>query len=100
MSLLNKYLKDKQRLNKIIIGIRPEYIKIHENKTKSAIRCKVLHKVLTLGKQYLVYLELNNVKFKAKTKNEIGKKLQNEAWIELPEERIMLFNDEGIRISS
>ncbi|RKX96007.1 MAG: ABC transporter ATP-binding protein [Spirochaetes bacterium] len=102
LSLLSSYLIDgnKIKLDKIIIGIRPEYVKVIENKTNYSIKCNVLHKVLTIGKQYLIYLKLNDIIFKAKVRNEIGKRLHSNAWIEFPKDKIMLFSGEGERINN
>jgi hypothetical protein len=58
---------------------------------------KVVHKIITLGGQYLLTVRLGESIIKVKVAPEIGQQVEEEGWVECPFEWITVFGSDGHR---
>lgn len=79
----------------LTLGIRPEFVRLSPTATATGVKASVLGKAIVTGGQYLVTLKIGNLQLKSKTTGVIGRAIGNEAWVELPLERIRLFGKDG-----
>ncbi len=79
----------------LTIGIRPEFVRLLATPSANSVKASVTGKSIVTGGQYLVSLKVGDVAFKSKTDGATGRSLGNEAWVELPLERIRLFGKDG-----
>lgn len=82
----------------VIIGIRPENIVIHTNKTPGSVKCEITGKSIVVGGQYLISVRVADTILKAKIGPTVGRELENKAWVEIPLEHITIFKKNGDRI--
>lgn len=73
--------------------------------TTAAVAAKLCRKSITVGRQYLLTLHLPGMDdrgFKAKVEPSLGDALAvgDEVWVELPLERITLFDPDGHRVDA
>jgi ABC-type sugar transport system ATPase subunit len=81
----------------VVIGIRPERIAVSATPVAGAVETTVARKSITIGRQYLLALEIDNLIFKAKVPTLLGREIGNRAWVRLPLEEIVLFDPDGTR---
>ncbi|OUM97617.1 MAG: sugar ABC transporter ATP-binding protein [Paenibacillaceae bacterium ZCTH02-B3] len=84
--------------DRITIGIRPEHIKVAASPSAGSVRGKVVDNLITIGGQRLLTVEVNDQRIKAKVDHKLGSSLRDQVWLELPLDRIMLFDRDGSRI--
>jgi ABC-type sugar transport system ATPase subunit len=82
----------------VVIGIRPEHVRVSAARTANAVACRVLNKSIVTGGQYLVALAVGDIQAKAKISGAEGATLMvgSETWAEFPVDRIRVFNDTAI----
>jgi ABC-type sugar transport system ATPase subunit len=81
----------------VTVGIRPEQLRLSQQPTPGAVEARVARSSITIGHQYLVSLEREGEQFKAKVPSATGATLRDAAWVELPLDRIVIFNPDGRR---
>lgn len=81
----------------ITLGIRPEHVRVYAGPTGGAVRTSVLDKVIVTGGQFLLTLQFGGQTIKAKLPASMGRAIGDEAWVELPIERVRLFDSDGHR---
>ena len=81
----------------VVIGIRPERIAVSTTPGAGAVAVKVARKSITIGRQYLLALEIDGLVFKAKVPASLGREIGDRAWVRLPIEEIVLFGPDGTR---
>ncbi len=82
---------------KVKIGIRPEYIKVSNEKLPYGIKSEIKRKSITIGGQYLLTIQRGDIIVKAKIPHKKGLGLSKNIWVEFPLDRITVF-DNGNRI--
>jgi ABC-type sugar transport system ATPase subunit len=82
---------------RITLGIRPEHVMIRLERVPMSVCGKVVHKIITLGGQYLLTGRLGESIIKVKVTPEIGQQVEEEAWVECPFEWITVFGSERHR---
>ena len=81
----------------VVIGIRPERIAVSATPAAGAVEARVARKSITIGRQYLLALELNDLAFKAKVPTFLGREIGDRVWVRLPLDEIVLFGPDGTR---
>jgi ABC-type sugar transport system ATPase subunit len=81
----------------VVIGIRPERIAVGTTPVAGAVEATVARKSITIGRQYLLALEIGGLAFKAKVPASLGREIGTRAWVRLPVEEIVLFGVDGTR---
>jgi ABC-type sugar transport system ATPase subunit len=89
----------------ITIGIRPEHIRVSPRPFPAGVLARIARKTVQIGGQYLVALEVDGLGdegFKAKVAPTAGEHLPSSGQvnIELPLDRVSLFDAHGIRIAA
>jgi len=84
---------------KLIIGIRPEHMRILHTQSKNSVQAEVITSSIQVGGQYLIMLRIGDVTLKAKKRSEAGKELGDRVQVELPIEHVMVFTQDGKRTS-
>ncbi len=79
------------------MGIRPERIAVGTGPGAGAVEAMVARKSITIGRQYLLALEIGGLSFKAKVPASLGREIGDRAWVRLPIEEIVLFGPDGTR---
>ncbi|MCB0070798.1 MAG: ABC transporter ATP-binding protein, partial [Caldilineaceae bacterium] len=79
----------------ITLGIRPEHVQVSNELLPGGVRGRVVDRVIVIGGQYLVTLDVAEKRLKAKVAAHVGAGLQDEVWVALPPERITLFDKDG-----
>jgi len=83
----------------LIIGIRPEQIRISASPFDTAVRVAVKRRSITVGGQYIFVVGIDGVEIKAKTRNPSGDLIHaTSVWIELPVNQMVLFDENQHRI--
>jgi ABC-type sugar transport system ATPase subunit len=82
------------------LGIRPEYIRVSTEQTAASVCAEVVRRSIVVGGQYLFVLKIGDQSFKAKARADMGPRIQNEAWVELPLNQIALFGPHGHRLDA
>jgi len=83
----------------VTIGIRPEHIQVSDTAFSNAVNAVVKRKSVTVGGQFLFVLEVDDVEVKAKVSHPSNELMQAQSvWIELPVDRIVLFNQNQKRV--
>jgi multiple sugar transport system ATP-binding protein len=77
----------------LILGIRPELIKLSLKKTESNQIAAVCNFVEKLGNSFILNLEVGKLNIKAKSSEEI--KEGSHVWIEFPEKHVRIFDKMG-----
>jgi ABC-type sugar transport system ATPase subunit len=90
---------DKVRHQALKIGFRPEFVRLCDGVQNRGFTARVVRKSLTTAGQILLLLERNGITFKAKIGQTDGLRLGQELRIEIPREKLLLFGDDGARIS-
>ncbi|MEA2586363.1 MAG: multiple sugar transport system ATP-binding protein [Thermomicrobiales bacterium] len=81
----------------VTIGIRPEHVRVSAERTPGAVEATVARKSITIGRQYLLSIQRGDQTFKGKVPAEMGQRLGGAAWVELPLDRIVIFDQDGHR---
>lgn len=81
----------------ITVGIRPEHVVVHASQAPNAVEARLLRKSITIGRQYLLAIDRQGQALKAKVPPSVGVALGSTVWVELPLDRIVLFNEQGRR---
>ena len=81
----------------VVIGIRPERIAVDTTPGAGSVEASVARKSITIGRQYLLALEIDGLAFKAKVPASLGRQVGDRAWVRLPIEEIVLFGPDGTR---
>lgn len=79
----------------LTLGIRPEHVRVHAAAHPEAVPARVVNRAIVVGGQYLVTLQIGDAVLKAKVASHTGYALGEEAWVQLPLERITLFGADG-----
>ena len=79
----------------LTLGIRPEHVRVYAAAHSDAVPARVVNRAIVVGGQYLVTLQIGDAVLKAKVASHIGHVLGEEAWVQLPLERITLFGADG-----
>ncbi|CAH0122538.1 ABC transporter ATP-binding protein [Paenibacillus sp. CECT 9249] len=82
----------------LTVGIRPEHVKVSHTPSPRAVAARLVDKSITVGGQYLLTVEVQGERLKAKVEHQTGKSADETVWIELPIERLMVFDAAGERI--
>ncbi len=90
---------------RVTVGIRPEQIRVGTAPAPGAVPAHLLRRSITIGRQYLLTLrvpDLGEQTFKAKVEPGLGEALPvgKEVWVELPLDRVTLFDPDGHRIDA
>ncbi len=94
LSIDSSILKDD-----VTIGIRPEHIKLEKSQFANSVQAKVKRVSITIGGQYLFVLDVNSIALKAKMNSSFTSlKKHDKVWIELPKDRILLFDHKEQRV--
>jgi len=80
------------------LGIRPEQIKVNNEKSGNLVPGKILRKSLVVGGQYLLNIKAGSHTFKAKVEPESGFGLKENVWFELPLNDLAVFGENGHRL--
>ena len=81
------------------IGIRPEHINLSETAFSNAVRANVKRKSITVGGQFLLVIEVDQVEVKAKVSRPSNELMSAQSvWVEFPLEHIVLFNQRQKRV--
>jgi ABC-type sugar transport system ATPase subunit len=86
--------------SRIRLGIRPEYIRVSTEQTAVSVCAEVVRRSIVVGGQYLFVLKIDEQLFKAKAHADMGPRIQNQAWVELPLNQIALFGPHGHRLDA
>ena len=81
----------------IVIGIRPERVRVAASAVPGSVEARVVRKSITIGRQYLLALERGGQSFKAKVPGDLGQEIGERAWVNLPPREIVLFGADGTR---
>ncbi|MEZ4709902.1 MAG: ABC transporter ATP-binding protein [Caldilineaceae bacterium] len=79
----------------LTLGIRPEHVQVVEAQTPNAVQAQMLNKSIVVGGQYLLTLQVGDLRCKAKVAPEVGRRASGDVWVEFPIERIRLFGKDG-----
>ena len=83
----------------VTIGIRPEHISVSETAFSNAVNAKVKRKSITVGGQFLLVIEVDQVEIKAKVSHSSNELMNAQSvWVEFPLEHIVLFNQHQKRV--
>jgi len=85
---------------RVRVGIRPEYVRIHLEATPNAVHGKLQRKAIAVGGQYLLIVQLGEQIIKAKVAPEIGMRASENVWVECPIEALTLFGENGTKIET
>jgi ABC-type sugar transport system ATPase subunit len=81
----------------VTLGIRPEHVRVSGERMPGAVEAKVARKSITIGRQYLLAVERGDDAFKAKVPGDVGLRLGEQVWVELPLDRVVIFGQDGHR---
>jgi ABC-type sugar transport system ATPase subunit len=89
-------------VERVVLGIRPEYVRIVTAQTPAAVRAKVIGSAIVTGGQYLLRLKVGSLTVRAKTSHAIGSALQvgDELWAEFPIEHVSVFANNEEQLST
>jgi ABC-type sugar transport system ATPase subunit len=79
----------------LTLGIRPEHVRVGQAQTPAGVRGTLLNKSIVTGGQYLLMLDVAGHTLKAKVSADVGPALAGEVWVELPLDRVTLFDQAG-----
>ena len=79
----------------LTLGIRPEHVRVSSQQTPGSVRGILRNKSIVTGGQYLLIVDVAGRTLKAKVPAGVGPALGEEVWVELPLDRITLFDQEG-----
>lgn len=85
---------------RITIGIRPEHIRIGLEQTPMSTRGRIVRKSIVVGGQYLLVIKVGDLPLKAKINSVLGRRVQDEVWVECPLEGIAVFGPNGHRLDA
>lgn len=94
------YFQNRRNDQRVSVGIRPEYVRIHFEAAPNAVRGELQRKAIAVGGQYLLIIELGGQIIKAKVAPEIGVRASDILWVECPIEAITLFGEDGTKIET
>lgn len=83
--------------NQIVLGIRPEDVRLSAEEMNDSIRVEIVDKRIVTGGQLLLALKVDQFRFNAKVPSTIGRALQTNCWARLPYDQIRLFDAESGR---
>ncbi|MFN8592855.1 MAG: ABC transporter ATP-binding protein [Thermomicrobiales bacterium] len=86
----------------VTIGIRPEHILVRPAQSGEGVRARLIRKTVQIGGQYLVALEVEGLRLKAKVSASSGERLpaSGDVTIALPLPYVSLFGADGTRIDA
>ena len=79
----------------LTLGVRPEHVRVAQVQSPGAVRGTLLNKSIVTGGQYLLILDVAGHVLKAKAPADIGPSLSGTVWVELPLDRVTLFDQAG-----
>jgi ABC-type sugar transport system ATPase subunit len=82
----------------LTIGIRPEQVMVSHSHSRMGVHGKVIDRVISIGGQYMLTVRVDGQPIKVKVEHNLGLSLSEDVWLELPLERVMLFDANGKRI--
>lgn len=83
----------------VTIGIRPEHISVSKTAFSNAVNAKVKRKSITVGGQFLLVIEVDQVEVKAKVSHPSNELMSAKSvWVEFPLEHIVLFDQHQKRV--
>jgi ABC-type sugar transport system ATPase subunit len=86
---------------RLTVGIRPEHIQVLPSAGPGAVEGRLVRKAISIGRQYLLTIQVGDRFFKAKTGPVLGAQLQpGPIWVRLPDERVTLFDGQGRRLAA
>jgi ABC-type sugar transport system ATPase subunit len=83
---------------KVTIGIRPERVRVGFEPTPTAVRGRLDQRSIVVGGQYLLAVDVQGQRIKAKVEPAVGQRAQGEVWVECPLDWVTVFNTNGRRI--
>jgi ABC-type sugar transport system ATPase subunit len=83
----------------IKLGIRPELIKVSDEKSGDLVPGKITRKSIVVGGQYLLTIKAGDHTFKVKVDHESGYKLKEDIYFALPLKDITIFGENGHRLA-
>jgi ABC-type sugar transport system ATPase subunit len=81
--------------HKVVIGNRPEHARIHLEPTPQTVRCRVLRRILAVGGQLLLTVQVGAHTLKVKVPSELGAPAGTELLLECPLRWIRVFGPDG-----
>ena len=79
----------------LTLGIRPEHVRVGLAQSPGSVRGTLLNKSIVTGGQYLLLMDVAGHTLKAKVPADVGPALSGEVWVELPLDRVTLFDQAG-----
>ena len=86
--------------DRITVGIRPEHVKLGCEPSNLAVCGKVRRKFIVVGGYYLVSVELGGNIIKVKVDPTLGRRIENEVWVQCPLEWLTVFGPDGRRLEA
>ncbi len=83
---------------KVVIGIRPEHAEVRLEPTPWVVRGRVLRRILSVGGQLLLTVQLGNHTLKVKAPQEVEARVGTEVLLECPLRWIRVFGADGRRL--
>ena len=84
--------------DEIVLGIRPEDIKVLNKNEPGAIKGTIVKKTIVIGGQYLLKVEIGDAVCGVKCSDSIGFGLEKNVYIKLPANKISFFTLKGERM--
>ncbi len=81
----------------ITLGIRPEHIRVHAERTPHSVPAQIVDRAIVIGGQTLLQLEVGELSCKAKLPAGQGLALDDDVWVEFPLTEMRLFGADGHR---
>ena len=86
---------------RVTVGIRPEHIQVSPAALPGAVEARLVRKAVSIGRQYLLTIQIADRTFKAKVGPALGARLTpGPVWVRLPPERVTLFDEQGHRLAA
>lgn len=86
--------------NKVVIGIRPERIRIYGDEQPNTVQGEVIRSSMVVGGQHLLTVQVGNEIFKVKVPHEYRFEREATVYVECPLQHIALFDADGARIDT
>lgn len=87
-------------LARVTLGIRPERVQIYRDRNPNAVQGRIRRKVIVVGGQFLVTIDVGGQTIKAKVGPDVGWQIHDEIWLECPLEWIVVFDPQGHRLEA
>jgi ABC-type sugar transport system ATPase subunit len=85
---------------RVSLGIRPEHIRVSAQPGPGLVQAQVVRKSVVVGGQYLLTLQIGEQRLKAKIEPALGQGIGEQAWVDLPLDRVSLFTPDGPRLEA